>query len=61
MTLILLYGTGSNWLPLLYPAIVTFVLSYGTGHLVKYIKRRKLYRENRLVEKYISRNEQKFN
>ena len=51
MPLILLYGTGTNWLPLLYPAILIICLIYSGGFLIRYFKKRKLYRENRLIER----------
>ena len=52
MKTIILSGVGgsSNWLPLLSPLVALLVIAYTINFLIKYFKKRKLLRENQLIE-----------
>ena len=51
MKTLILSGAGgsTNWLPLIFPLIALLLLGYGIDLFIKYVKRRKLLRENELI------------
>ncbi len=51
MKTLILSGAGgsTNWLPLIFPLIALLAIGYGVDLFIKYVKRRKLLRENEMI------------
>lgn len=59
MTKLLLSGAGgsSNWFPLLFPLLAILAIVWLGEYLMKYIKAKKLERENKFINQFTSAGE----
>ena len=55
MKILILSGVGgsTNWLPLIYPLIALIIIIYLTDFVIKYVKKKKVLRENELLNKRV--------
>ncbi len=50
-------SSGANWLPLLFPLAVLLVILYAVDLTMKFIKKRKLRKENELIDELHSQED----
>ena len=51
MSAMLLSGVGgsTNWLPLVYPLVGIVMVLYAVDFIIKFVKKRRLHKENQLI------------